>query len=182
MNQRYLGVILIVISVLSGVTTYVVYKQEQQTLNILLEEKGTCFLEDGTCVHEQANTSFFVLSLISLALFILALYLLIFDRAQRLIQDHHLEVSNALAKAKQHEREKDEFSSFLEAFDETEQTILKAIRQQEGITQSTLQYKTGLSKTRLSLILRALEEKNIVARKLTGKTKKIFLKKTFAKK
>ncbi len=92
-----------------------------------------------------------------------------------------MQVSSALEKAKLHEKEKDEFGSFLEAFDDAEKKILKVVKEEDGITQATLQLKAGLSKTRLSLILAALEEKGIIARKAKGKTKKVFLKKIITK-
>ena len=105
----------------------------------------------------------------------------LFEKTQRLLREQHLQVSSALEKAKLHEKEKDEFGSFLEAFDDAEKKILKVVKEEDGITQATLQLKAGLSKTRLSLILAALEEKGIIARKAKGKTKKVFLKKIITK-
>jgi len=58
------------------------------------------------------------------------------------------------------------------------QTILKEFIQ-EGIKQSTLRYKTGMSKTFLSLLLKHLEEKDIIYRKEDGKTKRLYLKNKF---
>ena len=179
MNKRYLGAIIILLSIFSAATTYFIYEQGQNTLDSIIEEKGSCFLDDGTCIHAQSNLAIFILSLVPVALFVLGLYILIFDRAENYLREHHIQVSTALENAKQHEKEKDEFFSFLNAFNDEEQSILKVIREQEGITQSTLRYKTGISKTRLSLILASLEERGIVSRKKMGKTKQVFLRKVF---
>jgi uncharacterized membrane protein len=176
MNQKYIGAILIIVGIVFSVTLYTLYQNEQETLKLFTEEEGTCFLEDGTCLHEKNNTLFFIPSVLSVAIIILGIYLVGFDKTQKILSEQNLKVSSALEAVKKEDTEKDKFNHFLSAFNEEEQLILKAVKEQEGITQSTLRYKTGLSKTRLSLILASLEERGIVSREDSGKTKKVFIR------
>ena len=179
MNQKQIGTILIIIGILAGIFTYYLNTQENKTINNLVDSTGTCFLEDGTCLHNQ-NTAITIIGIvISMALLILGLYLVIFDKTQKKLAEQHLEVSKALENAKQHEKQKDEFSAFLSGFTEDEQKILKAIHEQEGIKQSTLRYKAGMSKASLSLTIKSLEQRKIVNKKPSGKTNQLYLIKKF---
>lgn len=150
--------------------------QQDQYISTIIDEQGSCYLDDGTCLHEDRNfTLLYLGGIITLAILILGIYLIYFDKTQQMLVAQHKEVSSALKTAK----EKDEFKAFISGFNDQEQKILKTVYDKEGIKQSTLRYKTGISKTLLSLVLKKLEERDIIYRKESGKTKEIFLKKKF---
>jgi uncharacterized membrane protein len=175
MNQKKIGIILIIISILLGLFVYIDKIQEEAFINEYFLSEGTCFAEDGTCLHDQKNTSFFFGTILTLALFMLGIYLIFFDKTQKLLLKQHKEVSSALKEAKNN----DKFKAFLAGFSENQKKVLEQIKEQEGIKQSTLRYKTGMSKTGLSLLLKELEEKGYIHREEDKKTKRIFLKKSF---
>tara|TARA_Y100000310_G_scaffold196122_1_gene196145 strand:- start:7632 stop:8159 length:528 start_codon:yes stop_codon:yes gene_type:complete len=172
MNQKQIGGIIIIIAVLLGVFVYMMKEREEAYIQDYVLEQGTCFTDSGVCLHEQKDNSIYLGGALVIALLMLGLYLSYFDKTQKVLMRQHKEVSEALKESK----EKDEFKAFLKGFSESEKKVLEQIKEQEGIKQSTLRYKTGMSKTSLSLILKHLEEKDIVFRKKDGKTKKIYLK------
>lgn len=69
----------------------------------------------------------------------------------------------------------DKFNIFIKALSEDEIIILKLLREEEGITQSSIRHKTKISKTKLSFILSDLEKKNIIKKEAYGKTNKIYM-------
>ena len=58
---------------------------------------------------------------------------------------------------------------------EDEATILKLIHENEGITQDSLHFKTGFSHSKISMIMKKLEEKDLIVREKFGKTYKLYL-------
>ncbi len=180
MNQKQIGVIVIVLGILIGAFIYFAKAQEDFYIKELMKENDSCFLDDGTCLHADRNLMIYVFGwVISAALIILGIYLFVFDKTQEKLEERTVLVSEALKEAKSNEKNKREFEAFLAGFSEDERKVLIAIKEQDGIKQSTLRYRTDMSKTTLSLMLKSLEERKIVKRKPAGKTNNVFLIKKF---
>lgn len=180
MDQRAIGAIVLILGILVAAFTFVAKEREDRAIALLIDERASCYLDDGTCLHEDRNLAPYILGwVVAAALVILGAYLLLFGRMERLLAKQHLEVAEALKEAKLQERTKDEFKAFLAGFSEEEQRVLAAVKEQDGIKQSTLRYRAGMSKSSLSLLLASLEARGIVARKAAGKTNLIFLRKKF---
>lgn len=73
----------------------------------------------------------------------------------------------------------DKFDLVLKSMDDHEKNVLTAIREQSGITQSTLRYRTDLSKAKVSQILTDFERKHLVKRESKGKTYAVYLTDNF---
>jgi len=181
MNQKQIGLILIIIGIILAIAVYSVKMKDDTLINkVIQEQNGSCYLSDGTCLHDDRDfTPYIVGWIIAAALVILGIYLEFFDRAQEILMRQNREVSLALKDAKKKDSEKETFNAFLSGFNDDEKNVLKAIREQDGILQSTLRFRTGMSKTSLSLLLKSLEERDIISRKISGKTKQVFLRKKF---
>ncbi|MBU0756634.1 MAG: MarR family transcriptional regulator [Nanoarchaeota archaeon] len=180
MNQKQIGIILIVIGIALTIFVFMAKEKEDKIIRQMVMDKGSCFLDDGTCLHDDRDYSMYIFGwVISVSLLLFGIYLTFFDKTQQVLAEHQVKVSSALREAKKHETKNGRFNAFLSGFSEEEQTILKAIKEQEGIKQSTLRFRTGMSKTKLSLLLKSLEERNIISRKPAGKTNEVFLRKKY---
>ncbi|MBI4451861.1 MarR family transcriptional regulator [Candidatus Woesearchaeota archaeon] len=102
----------------------------------------------------------------------LGIYLLFFSTSEEAILKR-------LEEEKQMKIDEDKFHIFLKAMDENEQKVLKAIKEQDGITQSTLKFRTDLSKAKVSQILTDFEKKRLITRELKGKTYAVHLTESF---
>lgn len=180
MDQKQIGLILLLFGVIFAIVILVLKINEDTYINHIVAETGSCYLSDGTCLHEDRNITMYIIGwAFSGVLFVTGLYFGFFDRTQEHLMHHQQTVSAALRKAKQEERRRDEFNAFLSAFSEQEKNAIRAIKEQDGILQSTLRYRTGMSKTSLSLLLKSLEERGVISREPYKKTNKIHLKKVF---
>lgn len=102
--------------------------------------------------------------------FILALgfYLLFFNRGEEAILKR-------LEEEKDTKLQEDKFGVVLKILDENEKKIINAIKDQDGITQTTLRYRTDLSKAKISQVLGDFEKKNLIKRIQKGKTYSVHL-------
>ncbi len=170
MNNKKLGTILIIIGIILVASIYVAKAKEDALIDKIVNEEGSCFLDDGTCLHEDRDASFYILGWIfSIAIITLGAYLVFFERSQK-------EIVSALKEQKQIKVGEEKFEILLKGLTPEEQKILKAVKDQDGITQQTLRLRTDMHKSKLSIVLDGLEKKGLIARKLKGKTKQVFLK------
>lgn len=177
MNQKQIGVIIAIIGIFLVIFVYTAKLREDKYMKeIMKQNNGSCFLEDGTCLHADRTFTLYIIGgALAASMVILGIYLIFFDKTQKVLAEHQLKVSSALKEA----TKKDEFTAFLSGFTKDEQDVLKAIKEQDGIQQSTLRYRTGISKASLSLMLKSLEERKIITRKESGKTNEVYLRKKF---
>ncbi|MFQ6089711.1 MAG: helix-turn-helix transcriptional regulator [Candidatus Methanofastidiosia archaeon] len=71
--------------------------------------------------------------------------------------------------------EMDVFGILEKVLNEDETLILKLVRENEGITQDSLRYRCGFSKSKVSVMVQNLERKGIFLREKFGRTYKIHL-------
>jgi len=158
---------------LSGVI-YFFNERENRYIQNIVVETGSCFLDDGTCLHAERDYTLIIFGwVMSFGLIVLGIYLFFFDRTQTILAEHQVKVSSALKEAEKD----DKFKAFLAGFGKDEQTVLKSVRDMDGIKQSTLRYRTAMSKASLSLMLKSLESRDIISRKKSGKTNEVYLRK-----
>jgi len=167
MENKKLGIILIIVCFILGIIIF--------TFNSALnaQEEASCEckeMEEGFCPMEKQTPWQTYLGIVLISgIFALGIYLIFFEKSQK-------EIISTLEKQKQILLEEEKFSILLKGLSEEEKKVIKAVKEQNGITQQTLRFRTDLHKSKLSIVLDGLEKKNLIARKEKGKTKQVFLK------
>jgi len=163
MESKKLGFLIIGFSIVLGFVMF----SFMSRLNVQ-EEVLQCNPSDEC---KQVNS---LLSLSHIAIgfvsFILALgfYLLFFNKGEEAILKR-------LEEEKNMKLQEDKFNLALKMLDDNEKNVINAIKEQDGITQTTLRYRTDLSKAKVSQILTDFEKKNLIKRIQKGKTYSVFL-------
>jgi len=182
MQNKNIGIGLIVISIVVIFLLFFFKAQFQDTFGIHSTESCPHDPETGElCPYEKLVDilPYFYLSitfLIVMSLF--GIYMVFFgDKEKRIIESYQDKITKRLEDVKKKELKEDKFEFLLSALDENEKKVIKAVREQDGITQATLRIRTDLSKTKLSFILADLEKKDLIKKVTQGKTNQVFLKK-----
>ncbi|MEK6943276.1 MAG: hypothetical protein AABX00_04400 [Nanoarchaeota archaeon] len=167
MENKKLGLLILAISIAAGVLSF--------SFMGLLNKQTTslqCYpTQECQRVESLIGLSHLAVGLISF-IGALGVYLLFFSTSEEAIM-------------KRLEQEKDmkigegKFELVLKGLDENEKKVIKAIREQEGITQTTLKFRTDLSKAKVSQILTDFEKKHLIQREAKGKTYSVYLMDNF---
>ncbi|MBI2110732.1 winged helix-turn-helix transcriptional regulator [Candidatus Woesearchaeota archaeon] len=164
MKNKRLGIILLVI----GIIIAIILINLTNKYNRASTEEG-CFPNDECkSIESSLSMTHFAFGIIG---FILALgfYLIFFSKSEEILLKR-------LEDIKQDKITEDKFSILTKALDPFEQKVLKAVKEQEGITQNTLRIRTDLSKAKVSYVVNDLERKGLIKRDKKGKTFAIFLR------
>jgi DNA-binding MarR family transcriptional regulator len=169
MENKKLGIALVVFCIFIAIIFFG-FKNQIKQLN-----QGSCACdvmgEGGVCA--AATTTLGIIDYVSIALIFsmlaLGIYLIFFEKGQKAI-------ISTLENHKKIQVEEEKFDILLKGLNKDEQKVIKAVKEQDGITQQTLRLRTDLHKSKLSIILDGLEKKGLIARKEKGKTKQVFLK------
>lgn len=167
MDNKKLGIILIITCIALSIVIF--------AFNRALEaqHQASCECEDmgeGICpMDEHSHPETFIGTIIVTALAALGLYLIFFEKSQK-------EIISTLERQKQITKEEEKFEILLKGLNEGEQKVIKAVKEQDGITQQTLRLRTDFHKSKLSIILNGLDKKGLIKKIPKGKTNQIFLK------
>jgi len=102
-------------------------------------------------------------------MFGLGFYLLFFNKTDERIM-------RRLEEDKERQIGSERFDTILKALDPHEKKVLKAVKEQDGITQNTLRLRTDMSKAKLSYVLQELEKRSLIKRIQKGKTLEVWLR------
>lgn len=176
MNNRKLGLILIVIAIIFTIPLIIFKIQVDDLVATTMELSGGTCIRNGICEHQQSNLPIYIGIIIVVLTLSLGIYLIFFEKGQKLLQETHETIVKRLEETKK-ERSKDEkFDILLKGLDEYEKKVLMVVKEQDGIKQNTLRLRTDMSKAKLSLVLAGLEKKNLIKKVPEGKTNKVYIK------
>ncbi|MBW2967651.1 hypothetical protein KY362_04140 [Candidatus Woesearchaeota archaeon] len=176
MDNKILGILmisasLVLIVIMLIVRSFVVDIYDEQ-IERNVAEIGACHADDESCPHEQISriqVPIFVAIAILAGIGSLGAYMIFFERSQK-------EIISTLRKQRQVQSADERFHILLRGMDPEERMVMKAVREQDGITQQTLRLRTDMHKSKLSIVLDSLEKKQLIKREAKGKTKQVFLR------
>jgi uncharacterized membrane protein len=167
MENKKLGFVILSISILAALLAFGVIKSfNQQATQMQCYPNNEC-----SRVQSLLGLSHIAVGLISF-IGALGIYLLFFSTSEDAILKR-------LEQEKERKIEEGRFDLIMKGMDDMEKRVLKTIKEQEGITQSTLKYRTDLSKAKVSQILSDFEKKHLIKREQKGKTYSVYLTESF---
>ncbi|MBS3119907.1 MarR family transcriptional regulator [Candidatus Woesearchaeota archaeon] len=181
MDTRKIGYGIILFALLTAVMLgYFRGQAEQAQLQRLEEAGGICEAHGSeTCPHEAISSLELPTTLgatLIIAAILFGIYLGFVDRTQDRLVRTSRELAKAIENQTINKKEEHDFELLLKGLDADEQKVLKAVKGQDGISQSTLVLRTDLSKSKVSMVLAGFEKKGLVKKVQEGKINRVYLK------
>ncbi len=164
MNNKRLGFVVLSIGIIISIVLGILISRYNEAIVMV----GCYPSENCKRIESSLSITHFAFGVVG---FIVALgfYLVFFSKSEEILL-------NRLEEEKRTKTREEKFAILLLALDQFERKVLKAIKDQEGITQNTLRIRTDLSKAKVSYVVNDLEKKGLIKRIAKGKTFAIFLK------
>lgn len=163
MNQKKIGGVIIVLSLLFGVLLFYLLSEFSSES----EQLGCTPSQQCQPIVQSINITHFIFGLIAGTL-AFGVYMILFYKCDDKIMQR-------LEDEKNKKLSEDKFTILLKGLDKYEQVVIKSIKEHSGITQSTLRIRTKLSKAKISRVIQQLEDKNLVSKSKSKKTNELFL-------
>jgi uncharacterized membrane protein len=162
MENKRLGLIIIGISIVFSIFVYGLGNQLSES------QIDSCACTD-TCEEHEPPYMIYGLIAVIFSTLSLGIYLLFFEKSHKTLIKKLKEDSSIKSK-------EERFNLILMGLNEDEKKVLTAVKDQDGITQHTLGIRTNLHKSKLSIIVGILEEKDLIKKEKKGKTNQLFLR------
>jgi DNA-binding MarR family transcriptional regulator len=177
MKQRVVGIILLLAGLFLLTATFLYKHREDVAIdNLIMTQGGSCYLADGTCLHDDRDWTLYIISwAVAGSLVLFSLYLLFVDKTLVSFTKHQ----EAFVKRVEEATQKDQFQAYLAGFPPEERRVILAIHEQDGITQATLRFRVAMSKAALSQMLDKLGRQGVITKTPAGKTNKLYLRTRF---
>ena len=177
MENKKIGILIIILSGLFAAILIVFNMQVDELTDELMRlSNGSCFL-DGACVHEQSSIPMIIGVSLTVLMIAFGLYLIFFSRAEKSFADINKKLLSEVKAGQDKSSSEEKFKFLMQGMDKDEGKVITAVKEQDGISQSTLKFRTDLSKTKLSIVLSQLEKKGLITKVKKGKINNIYLKK-----
>ncbi|MBS1266297.1 MAG: hypothetical protein MAG795_00264 [Candidatus Woesearchaeota archaeon] len=162
MDNKKLGLIIIGLSILFSLLMWGFASR------LTALQTNACACADTCTAHEPSYLVHGGIAVI-VGTLTLGVYLLFFEKSHETLVKKLKE--NASIKSKE-----ERFNLILKGLKEDEKRVLTAIKNQDGITQHTLGIRTDIHKSKLSIIVGMLEDKELIKKKKKGRTNQLFLR------
>ena len=176
MNNKKLGLIFILLGIFFSIVLGVfVYQVNGLVTDLMIQSGGTC-IQNGKCTHEQNSIPIYFGIALVVATLSFGIYLIFFEREQKKLEKLQEKIVERLEETKKERSDDEKFNILLKGLSKDEQNILKVLKEQDGIQQATLRIKTSMSKAKLSIVLKEMDERGLIKKVEDGKKNKVFLK------
>ena len=164
MQNKKLGIIIIILALVVGFVLFYLIEGLQAEKELLLCNPSA----DCITISKTIDISHIAVGVIA-AIATLGIYLIFFSKGDEAILKR-------LEEEKNKKLEQDKLNIICKVLDENEARVLKAIKEQDGVSQHTLRLRTDLSKAKVSQILTSFEKKGLIKREKKGKSLSVYLK------
>lgn len=178
MNKK-LGFVIILFGILLVILLFLFKAREDYYISLYVKQEETCFLEDGTCLHEDRNFLVYIFgSVLSVLLIFLGLFLIFSYEIKRKNKYNGINNENINDEKNQKNlvKENNKLLDKSNLLPDEKIVFEKIVESNGAIFQSELVEKTNYSKVKITRILDKLEGRGLIERKRRGMTNVVVLK------